>query len=74
VTDSCSPGPGPEHLAYVVSYEYDAAASQGYVYLPGAGDQWYALDSASIERGREGHWFRATRAWQDAVVSRLARR
>ena len=75
VTDARFPGqPGPEHLAYIVSYEYDPAASQGYVYLPGKGDQWYTLNSASIYHGREGNWFRATRAWQDAVVSLIARR
>jgi hypothetical protein len=74
-TDRRFPGqPGPEHLAYVVSYEYDSAASQGYVYLPGKGDQWYALNSASIYRGREGKWFRATRAWQDAVMPLIAHR
>jgi hypothetical protein len=60
--------PGPEHLAYVVSYEYDPAASQGYVYVPGKGDQWFTLNVASIYRRLEGRWFRATRAWQDAVV------
>ena len=73
--DARVPGqPGPEHLAYVVSYEYDAAASQGYVYLPGQGEQWYPLNSASIYRGREGKWFHATHAWQDAVVPLIAQR
>ncbi len=75
VTDARLPDqPGPEQLAYVVSYEYDAATSQGYVYLPGKDDPWYPLNSASIFRGREGHWFRATRAWEDAVVPLVARR
>jgi hypothetical protein len=69
VIDARVPGqPGPEHLAYVVFYEYDPAASQGYVYVPGKGDQWYALNVTSIYRRREGKWFQATRAWQDAVV------
>jgi hypothetical protein len=75
VIDNRLPGqPGSEHLAYVVAYEYDAAASQGYVYVPGKGDRWYALNSASIYRGREGKWFRATRAWQDAVVPLIEER
>jgi hypothetical protein len=65
---------GPEHLAYVVSYEYDPRTSQGYVYLPGKDDERYALNSASIYRGREGNWFHASRAWQDAVVQLIARR
>ena len=55
VTDNrFSSQPGPEQLAYVVSYDYDAGASQGYVYLPGDGDQWYPLNSASIYRGARG--------------------
>ena len=65
---------GPERLAYVVGYEYDPVASQGYVYLPGKGEQWYAINVASIYRGREGNWFRGTRAWQDAVVPLIVRR
>ena len=75
VTDSRFPGqPEPEHLAYVVPYEHDPATSLGYVYLPGKGDHWYPLNSASIYRGREGKWFRATRTWQDAVVPLIAHR
>lgn len=69
VTDARFPGrPELEHLGYVVSYEYDPVGAQGYIYLPGKGDQWYSLNSASIYRGREGRWFRATRAWKDAVL------
>jgi hypothetical protein len=64
----------PEQLAYVVSYEYDAARSQGYVYLPGRDDKWYQLNTRSIYRSKEGNWFRASRAWQDAVVSLIANR
>jgi hypothetical protein len=68
VTDAQAGRTGSEHLAYVVSYGFDPASSEGYVYLPGTGDQWYALNSSSIYRGREGHWFRATAAWQKVVV------
>jgi hypothetical protein len=75
VTDDRSPGQtAPEQLAYVVSYEYDSGASQGYVYLPGDGDQWYPLNSTSIYRGREGKWYRANAAWQSVVVPLVARR
>jgi hypothetical protein len=73
--DERVPGPPrPEELAYVVSYEYDPARAQGFVYLPGNGDPWYALNSRSIYRGLEGNWFRATRAWQDAVVPLISQR
>ena len=75
VTDARFPGkPGSEHLAYVVFYQYDPATSTGYVYLPGKGDRWFSLNSRSIYRDREGTWFRATRAWQDAVVPLVAGR
>jgi len=67
--------PTPERLAYIVRYEYDPMRSQGFVYLPGKGDQWQELNWGSIYRGGlEGHWFRATRAWQDAVVPLISPR
>jgi hypothetical protein len=75
VTDSRFGGPPPpERLAYIVDYEYDPAAARGYVYLPGKGDEHWQLNVASIYRGREGHWYRATQAWLDAVTPLLARR
>ena len=63
-----------EHLAYVVSYALDAARGKGYVYLPGKGDAHYALNVRTIFRGREGHWFRATDAWDRAVIKALSGR
>ena len=67
--------PAAERLAYVVLYEYDSARAQGFVYLPGKGDQWNELNWGSIYRhGLEGAWFRATRAWQDAVVPLISQR
>jgi hypothetical protein len=72
VTDSRVPDrPATERLAYVVDYEYDATTSQGYVYLPAKGDRWWQLNVSSIFRNKEGHWYRATRAWQDAVTPAL---
>jgi hypothetical protein len=69
VEDEESPAPPkPERLAYVVLYEFDPVRSQGFVYLPGKGDQWQELNWGSIYRRLEGHWFRATQAWQDVVV------
>jgi len=66
--------PKPERLAYVVLYEHDPVRSQGFVYLPGKGDQWQELNWGSIYRRLEGHWFRATRAWQDVVVPLISSR
>ena len=55
-----------------VLYEPDPARGQGYVYFPGKGEESYALNVSSIYRGREGHWFRATRAWNQAAVKAIA--
>jgi hypothetical protein len=73
-TDVRVPGHQTERLVYVVFYEYDPSASQGYVYLPGKGEPWYQLNTRSIFRGREGRWFRATPAWQRPVVPLIAPR
>jgi hypothetical protein len=59
-------GEQPDQLAYVVSYAVDPATDQGYVYLPGKSDERFRLNTRAIYRGREGHWFRATAAWQSA--------
>ena len=55
-------------LSYVVLYEYDAAAGMGYVYLPGKADDWYRVNTRSILRRLEGHWFEATSSWQEYVA------
>jgi hypothetical protein len=52
-----------EHLAYVVWYEPDVIGDRGFVYLPGRGDDAFALNVGTILRGREGQWFNATDAW-----------
>lgn len=59
-------------LSYVVLYEYDAATSKGYVYLPGKGDDEHELNTRSIYRGVEGDWFHATQEWQDFIVPFIA--
>jgi hypothetical protein len=68
--------PAAEHtdqLAYIVSYAIDPATGQGYVYLPGKMDEPYRLNTQAIYRGCEGHWFRATAAWQSAFTSIVPR-
>jgi hypothetical protein len=52
-----------ERLVYVVSYEYDPAMENGYVFLPGKTDEWYRLNVSTIFRGVEGRWFRAWSGW-----------
>jgi hypothetical protein len=56
-------------LAYVIYYEPSGTSAPGYVYLPGKGDPWYALNAGTILRpGRDGTWRRASREWEDAVI------
>src|SRR4051794_583356 len=62
-----------QQLSYVVLYVYDAAAAQGFVYIPGRGEPWYDLNTRSILRGLEGNWFAATREWQRFVTPFITR-
>ena len=59
-----------EQLVYVVLYAYDPVKRQGYVYLPGRGDEWHDLNVGSILHGVEGNWFHAWRLW-DRVAEAL---
>jgi hypothetical protein len=69
-SDSCNTD--RPQLSYVVFYVHDAAARQGYVYVPGRGEDWYDLNTRSILRGVEGDWFVASREWQEFVMPFLA--
>jgi len=64
-----------ERPAYVVTYAYDPATNQGFVYLPGKGENWYAVNTRSILRGKdvEGNWFMSSRAWDDFARPRIAK-
>ena len=66
-------GTGPERLAYIVLYERDPKTGEGFVYLPGRTDANFQLNAESIHRGAgyEGHWFRASAAWQQATKTLL---
>jgi hypothetical protein len=66
--------PQQEQLAYIVSYEPDLAGHRGYVYLPGRGDEPYVLNTRTIFRRREGHWFRASDAWNRAAMRLIGER
>ena len=60
-------------LAYVVTYVYNPAMKQGYVYLPGKGDEFVDVNVRSIYRGVEGEWFVASAEWQTFVLPLIAR-
>jgi hypothetical protein len=60
---------GSDRLVYVVSYGHNPLSGEGYVYLPGVGDPRHGANVRSIFRGSnyEGHWFRASAAWQNVM-------
>lgn len=62
-------------LVYVVSYDSSPSFEQGYIYLPGRHDKWFNLNCGTICHGDgfEGNWFRATKAWDSAARSLIAR-
>jgi hypothetical protein len=62
-------GPSDVQLAYVVYYYPRSRGRSGYVYLPGRGNPWYALNAGTIlRRGRDGHWMYASRAWEEGLI------
>ena len=56
----------PGELAYVVTYVFDPATKQGYIYLP--------HKNGSITRGIEGNWFRAWSVWDKVAGPLIAGR
>jgi hypothetical protein len=61
----------PVQMMYVVYYVRDARTGQGFVYLPGRGEEWYSLNVRTILRGQEGEWLRADDAWSNAIAAAL---
>jgi hypothetical protein len=62
---------GPK-MCYVVYYVRDPQSGEGYVYLPGRGEEWHRLNVGSILRnGQDGKWHLAEKTWSDAVAAAL---
>jgi hypothetical protein len=59
---------------YVVMYVRDPSSGHGFVYLPGRGEDGWAMNVRTILRdGQDGRWHRANREWSDALARALAR-
>ena len=57
---------------YVVTYVRDPRNGRGFVYLPGRGEEGYAMNVGSMERdGHDGRWHIAEAEWSDAVARAL---
>lgn len=60
---------------YAVRYVHDPRSGRGFVYLPGRGEDGYAMNVGSIARdGQDGRWHRADPKWSDAIVKALSAR
>lgn len=53
-------------VRYAIEYVPD---QPGYIYIPGSGDPWFETNIGSISRGStiEGHWFYASKQWNELV-------
>lgn len=55
-------------VMYVVTYVHDPVSGEAFIYLPGRGEEHYALNVSTILReGRDGRWHRAVPAWAQAL-------
>ena len=62
----------PAKIRYVVYYTRDPGSGDGYVYLPGPGEEWYRLNIGAILReGVDGKWHHASKNWSDAIAAAL---
>jgi hypothetical protein len=62
----------PVRMMYVVYYVRNPHTGQGFVYLPGRGDEWYRLNVSTILRdGQDGKWHEAVSAWSKAIATVL---
>lgn len=57
---------------YRVTYMYDAATQEGFVFLPGETDPRYRENTWLLKRGIEGSWFHAWSSWDATVKPLLA--
>jgi hypothetical protein len=60
-------GRQPPHNRYIVLYEFDLSMENGYIYLPGRGDESGRTNTFLISHGVEGNWFRSSNAWEKLV-------
>jgi hypothetical protein len=63
---------GVKEAAYVVTYSRNRWTGEGYIYLPGPGDEWYRRNIGTILReGEDGSWHRASPGWCEAINAQL---
>jgi hypothetical protein len=63
---------GVKAAAYVIYYCANSGTGEGFIYLPGQGDESYRRNISTILRdGRDGRWHQASEAWSAALNARL---
>jgi hypothetical protein len=63
---------GVKPAAYVVTYSRNRWTGEGFIYLPGPGDDRYRRNIGTVLRqGQDGKWHRPSAAWGDAINARL---
>lgn len=63
---------GVKAAAYVIYYCANSRTGEGFVYLPGPGDESYRRNISTILRdGQDGRWHQASEAWSAALNARL---
>jgi hypothetical protein len=59
-------------MMYVVYYVRNPKTGQGFIYLPGRGEEWYRLNVSTILRdGRDAKWHQAANDWSNAIAAAL---
>src|SRR5262245_28966695 len=59
-------------LMYAVTYVYDPASGGGFLYLPGRGDDGWALNVRTILRdSQDGRWHTAEPDWSESIEAAL---
>jgi hypothetical protein len=59
-------------LVYVVTLVLDRRTDEGFIYLPGRGEDGYRLNTGSILRnGQDGKWHHAPNEWCKAITDAL---
>lgn len=56
-----------------VAYYYPETQKQGFLYLPGRGDDYWLNVSTIVRRERDGKWNYASPAWETLIKLALAR-
>ena len=72
ITFDIQTGQGVKLAAYVVYYTKNRWTSEGFLYLPGRGENWYRNNISTILRdGQDGKWHHASDAWARAINALL---